>query len=110
MRVELLWWEGCPSTPETLETLRQVLREEGLDDSVELVEVESDEQAERERFPGSPTIRIDGRDVIEAGDGDPLGLSCRVYRLRDGRPSPTPDPEDVRDGVRRAKEGAHAGR
>ncbi len=102
MRVEFLWWEGCPSHPEALEQLKQVLREEGLDpESVERVEIVSDEQAERERFFGSPTIRIDGKDVVPAGEGDPVGLSCRVYRLRDGRPSPSPDVEDVRDAVRR---------
>ena len=103
MKVELLWWEGCPSTPEAMQELKRVLREEGLDpEAVELVEVESDEQAERERFPGSPTIRIDGEDAVPPGDGNPVGLSCRVYRLRDGRPSPTPDPEDVRAAVRGA--------
>jgi hypothetical protein len=103
MKVELLWWEGCPSHPEALEQLRQVLDQEGLDpEAVELVEVVSDEQAERERFFGSPTIRIDGEDVVPPPDGDPVGLSCRVYRLRDGRPSPLPDPDDVRDAVRRS--------
>jgi hypothetical protein len=102
VRVELLWWDGCPSHPEALEELRSVLGEEGLDPgAVELVEVESDEQAERERFPGSPTIRIDGEDAVPPGDGDPVGLSCRVYRQRDGRPSPTPDPEDLRQAIRR---------
>ena len=109
MRVELLWWEGCPSHPEALAELRRALRDEGLDpDSVELREVESDEQAERERFPGSPTIRLDGRDVVPPGEGDPIGLSCRVYRLRDGRPSPTPDPEDLREAIRRAHAGARS--
>jgi hypothetical protein len=44
---------------------------------------------------------VDGRDVVPA-DEEPVGLACRVYRLRDGRPSPTPDPADVRDAVRRA--------
>jgi hypothetical protein len=108
MKVELLWWEGCPSHPEALEQLKQVLREEGLDPaSVDLVEVEGDEQAERERFFGSPTIRIDGEDVVAPAEGDPVGLSCRVYRLRDGRPSPTPDVADVRDAVRRS---VYAGR
>jgi hypothetical protein len=102
MKVELLWWEGCPSHAEALEQLRQVLDEEGLDpEAVELVEVVSDEQAERERFFGSPTIRIDGEDVVPPAEGDPVGLSCRVYRLGDGRPSPAPDPDDVRDAVRR---------
>ena len=103
MKVELLWWEGCPSYPQALEELRSILNAEGLDpEAVELREVESDEQAERERFPGSPTIRIDGRDVVPPGEGDPVGLACRVYRLRDGRISPAPDPADVRDAVRRA--------
>jgi hypothetical protein len=103
VKVELLWWEGCPSYPETLEELRAILREEGLDpEAVELREVESDEQARRECFPGSPTIRIDGRDVVRPGEGEPIGLTCRVYRLRDGRISPTPDPEDVRRAVRDA--------
>jgi len=106
MTVELLWWEGCPSYPQALEELRVVLRAEGLDpDAVRLREVESDEQAERERFPGSPTIRIDGEDVLPPGEGQPFGLSCRIYRLRDGRTSPTPDPEDLREAVRRVAAG-----
>ena len=104
MKVELLWWEGCPSHPRALEELRAVLSEEGLDPAaVELLEVESDEQAERERFPGSPTIRIDGEDVLPAENGEPVGLTCRVYRLRDGRPSPTPDPEDLRERIRKRR-------
>jgi hypothetical protein len=103
MKAELLWWEGCPSTDEALASLRAVLAEEGADpESVELHEIESDEQAERERFPGSPTIRIDGEDVVPPGEGDVVGLSCRVYRLADGRPSPTPDPDVVRAAVRSA--------
>ena len=102
MRIEFLWWEGCPSHPEALAQLKQVLAEEGADpDAVELIEILDDEQAERERFFGSPTIRIDGEDVVAPGEGDPIGLSCRVYRLRDGRPSPVPDIEDLRDLVRR---------
>jgi hypothetical protein len=101
MKVELLWWEGCPSYPETLEDLERVLREEGVDAEVELVEVESDEQARSEGFPGSPTVRLDGVDAIAASEGEPFSLTCRVYRLRDGRISATPDPEDLRDAVRR---------
>jgi hypothetical protein len=102
VKVELLWWEGCPSHPETLADLRTVLREEGVDAEVQLTEVESDEQAQRERFPGSPTIRLDGEDAFPAGPGEPFSLTCRIYHLRDGRVSPTPDPEDIRAAVRRA--------
>jgi hypothetical protein len=79
------------------------MSELGLDPSdVRVREVRTDEDAQRERFPGSPTIRVEGRDVQPPGAGDPLGLSCRVYRLRDGRHSPTPDPDDVRDALKQA--------
>jgi hypothetical protein len=103
MRVELLWWEGCPSHPETLTDLRRILREERIEAEVEQVEVQSDEQARRERFPGSPTVRIDGEDAMPTGEGEPFSLTCRVYRLRDGRVSATPDPEDIRAALRRAR-------
>jgi hypothetical protein len=105
MRVEFLWWEGCPSHPEALAELRDVLRSEDLDpDLVERREIETDEQAARERFPGSPTILIDGEDVVAPDDGEPFSLTCRVYCLRDGRYSATPDADDLRAAVRRAKE------
>jgi hypothetical protein len=102
MRIDLLWWEGCPSHAETLEDLNRILEEEGAEAQVELIEIETDEQAQAERFPGSPTIRIDGDDALPAPEGEPFSLTCRVYRLRDGRVSPTPDPEDLREAVRRA--------
>jgi hypothetical protein len=102
MTVELLWWDGCPSHPEALADLQRVLREEGVETDVSRIEITDDEQARRERFPGSPTIRINGEDIIPPGDGEPCSLTCRVYRTRDGRISAVPDPEDVRAAVRRA--------
>jgi hypothetical protein len=102
MHVELLFWDGCPSHPQALRELRAVMAELGLDpDAVEVREVDTEDAAEEERFTGSPTIRIDGTDVQEPG-GEPVGLTCRVYRRRDGRISPVPDPDDVRDALRRA--------
>jgi hypothetical protein len=102
MTVELLWWDGCPSYPDALEELRRILREEQVDTDVALIQVRDDDQARTERFPGSPTIRVDGEDVVPAEPGEPFSLTCRVYRTRDGRISPVPDPEDVRAAIRRA--------
>src|SRR5829696_5352704 len=105
MRIELLWWEGCPSTEKALADLRKAMAELGLDpESVLVREIHTDEAAEEESFVGSPTIRIDGRDIQPPAD-EPTALTCRVYRLRDGRYSPTPDPDDVRDAL---KEAVHA--
>jgi hypothetical protein len=101
MRVELLWWDGCPSHPETLADLERILREEGIGAELRRVEIGSDEQARREHFPGSPTIRVDGEDIFPPEESEPYSLTCRVYYLRDGRVSPTPDPEDLREALRR---------
>lgn len=99
-KVEFLWWSGCPSWDRALQELREAMTEVGLDpESLDVREVESEADAGRERFVGSPTIRIDGRDV-QPTDDEPAGLNCRVYRLRDGRYSPTPDPADVREALR----------
>ena len=99
-RVEFLWWEGCPSHPHALADLREALTDAGLDpDAVEVRHVATDEDAARESFVGSPTIRIDGRDLSPPPPDEPVGLTCRVYRLRDGRVSPTPDPADLRDAL-----------
>jgi hypothetical protein len=101
-RVELLFWDGCPSHPQALAELREAMAALGLDPSTVVVrEVDTDERAGRERFVGSPTIRVDGDDIQELGD-EPVGFTCRVYRLRDGRIAPIPDPADVRDALRAA--------
>ena len=95
MTVELLWWEGCPSTGETIELVREQMELAGLDPaSLEVRELRTDEEAAAEGFPGSPTIRVDGRDIQDPGD-QPVGLTCRVYRLGDGRISAVPDARDV---------------
>lgn len=108
--VELLFWDGCPSHPRALADLRAALVDAGLDpDGIDVREVPDDAAARREAFTGSPTVRIDGRDVVDAGD-EPVMLACRVYHRRDGRISPVPDPDDLRDALRRATttEGASA--
>jgi hypothetical protein len=101
--IELLWWRECPSWERTLAELREAVAGAGLDpDSIEITEVDTDAAAARERFPGSPTIRVDGEDVQPPAEEEPPGLTCRIYRLRDGRISPTPDPEDVKDALKKA--------
>jgi hypothetical protein len=76
-----------------------VVSEAGLDpETIEVRQIETDEQAREEGFLGSPTIRVDGRD-LEERSGERPTLGCRVYRLRDGRPSPIPEPQALRAAV-----------
>ena len=102
LHVELLWWKGCPSTERALALVSDALDDAGFGaTAVNMVEVVSDQQAVELAFRGSPTIRIGGVDLVSLAGGDdpaagePAALTCRLYRCRDGRISPTPDPADV---------------
>ncbi len=98
--IELLWCDGCPSHQQALAELREILTELGHDDAhVEVRRIAGDDEALAERFIGSPTIRVGGADVLAPDDAEPAALSCRVYRRRDGRASPTPDRDDLREAL-----------
>ncbi len=80
--------------------LREAMEQAGMDpESIEVREIDTEQSAAREAFVGSPTIRIDGEDLQPPVEGAPTGLVCRVYRRRDGRTSPLPDPADLRDAL-----------
>jgi hypothetical protein len=100
MDVELLYWDGCPSHPEAQSLLEQVLADRGISATVRLRQVSDRRQAEMLRFPGSPTIRIDGRDIDPDGADAPPSLSCRIYYLPDGRVSPVPSREQLEEALR----------
>lgn len=103
MRIDFLYWEECPSHEEALARLRAVLAEEGTAAEVVVTHVNTDEQAQALGFPGSPTIRLDGRDIQSETAAAAGGrLTCRLYLLEDGRPSPLPSRETIRRAVRAA--------
>ena len=80
VRVELLYFDGCPCFERLLPHVRELLREAGVEEALELRRVESPEQAAAERFLGSPSVRVDGVDVEPGADArTDFGLSCRLY-------------------------------
>jgi hypothetical protein len=90
-KIDFLFWEDCPSHPQAYELLEEAMAETGISVPITRTEVLTDEDATRLRFPGSPTIRVNGVDIDPAG-AEQMGtaLACRVYRLEDGRFSPLP--------------------
>ena len=81
----MLYFEGCPSTDAFLPRLRTLVARVGAEDQLELRRVETIDAAERERFLGSPSVRVDGRD-IEPGADDRIdfGMKCRLYGTTSG--------------------------
>jgi hypothetical protein len=99
MRVRFLFYEDCPSHEPALERLREVLAEEGIDAAIEVVEVESEEQAQELRFVGSPTVLMNGRDIDPPPPDSHYALACRAYRPEDGRISPLPSRGMIRRAI-----------
>jgi hypothetical protein len=90
--IELLYFDGCPSHEAFLPRLHELLAQTGVDVPVQQRRVESDAAAQRERFLGSPTLRIDGVDIDPgAGDRTDYGLKCRLYPTDDGLRGAPPD-------------------
>jgi hypothetical protein len=100
---ELLVFSECPSHEEARARLTALLQEFGRTDvTIEVRWIETDEDAATVHFVGSPTFRWRGRDLLPPPPSATVGLSCRLYRRRDGRASPLPDPDDLREAVRNA--------
>ena len=100
--VELRWWAGCPSTGQARAELRAALDALGLSGTeIRERQIRTDLEALEAGFIGSPTILVDGEDVAPLPE-EPAGLTCRIYWRRDGRISPIPHPDDIRDALARA--------
>lgn len=80
MKVEVLYVAECPSHNAAVRLVKNVLAAQGVAASVHEVLVVDKRMAEELRFCGSPTIRVNGRDVAgEPGKTEGFALSCRLY-------------------------------
>lgn len=90
-RIELLYVEDCPNQEALLPHLRELLPRHGVSAAVRLVRIEGPADAARQRFLGSPTLRVDGVNVDPtAAARTDYGLGCRLYPGPDGG-APTDD-------------------
>jgi hypothetical protein len=80
VKIEVLYFEGCPNFRPAVERLKAVLRQERLSTEIAEIEITDEAAAEKFRFPGSPTIRINGLDIdIEARTRSTVAFACRRY-------------------------------
>ncbi len=84
MRVELLTTEDCPHAERAEAIARAALADNGHSPIIERVYIGDIDDAAGLGFHGSPTLRIDGMDVVRLPAGDPINTGCRLYRQPDG--------------------------
>ena len=83
MEIELLYFDGCPSWQSALANLKIALVEENTNAKIHLIKIESPEQANMQRFLGSPSIRVGSADLWPE-QRDDYFMGCRVYPTPEG--------------------------
>jgi glutaredoxin len=101
MHIEILYFEGCPHVGETVTLVRRIARELDVEVDIDVIEVEDDERARELDFRGSPTVRVDGKDIQpDAQEHTTVGLGCRVYTTPEGTRG-VPPADMIEDALRR---------
>ena len=98
MKIEFLYFEGCPSHEPALSLLKQVLKEKKIKERINVIEIKSEDDARKYNFFGSPSIHINGRDIEEERKNDKYLYGCRIYRTDKGT-SGVPSKNMIEDAV-----------
>jgi hypothetical protein len=100
--IEVLYVQDCPAYQATLALVQRVRAELGIDAELRTSLIADQAAAERARFAGSPTVRVDGHDVEPGSEpATEYLLGCRLYRL-EYRFAAQPEERWVRDALLRA--------
>ncbi len=103
VEIEFLYFEGCQGQAKARPLLEDVLAEKGLSVPIRFIKIRDRSDAIAHRFQGSPTIRVNGRDIIEQPDTD-YDLRCQVYWVN-GRPQDYPSKEMILTALSEASTG-----
>lgn len=81
MKIEILVFDGCPNIESTEKLVSETINELGIDANIEIVNVVDNDDAVAKRFLGSPSVRIDGKDLeVEEDELTQYAMRCRIYR------------------------------
>ena len=84
MKIEFLYFDGCPNHETALTNLKEVLSEAGIKDDIEIINIEKPKDATKHRFLGSPSIRINDKDLeITEDESTEYSMRCRRYKNDD---------------------------
>ncbi len=107
MKIEVLYFSGCPNHAPAIERVREALRTEGLSGEIVEIEVPDTESAQRLKFLGSPSVRVNSIDIEpEARSRTEFGMMCRTYAVS-GRGEGLPSREMLRQAIRDGNSGVN---
>ncbi len=99
MDVELLYFDGCPLSPQMRENLRRAIVLLGVEITVRETDLEQLGQGDPLLRYAAPTVLVDGRDLMGSPPRSSAALSCRLY------PGGLPDAETLASRITRLIQG-----
>jgi hypothetical protein len=103
MTLDLLYLAGCPNHDLSLELVCSVLEAEGLNAEIRQILIRNGDDARTHGFPGSPTVRVNGRDIEDVPTQQfGIGFACRTY-LVEGKSQGLPPRSWLEQAVRTAR-------
>ena len=101
MHIQLLYMDDCPSWKRELQNLKTALQLEAISADVDLLKIRDDLEAARFKFLGSPSFRVNGRELWPE-ERETYALSCRIYLSPQGAKG-WPSVEMLREKLREAE-------
>lgn len=104
VQIQILYFPDCPIYKELEKLAKEVVQEFDIDADLELVNIQTKEDAEKYHFTGSPGLRINGKDIDPLTEGAPVVLkSCKIYRTEEGMKM-IPTKKMVREVIQEAQQ------
>lgn len=101
--IQILYFPDCPIYKELEKLVRDVIRELGINADLELINIQTKEDAEKYHFTGSPGLLINSKDIDPLTENAPVVLkSCKIYRTEDGMKM-IPTKKMIQEALEKAK-------
>lgn len=101
MKIEVLYFDGCPNHVPAMEMVKRVLARERVEAQIVSLDVRDVETATKVCFLGSPSIRVNGADIERGRQDDSPFFGCRTYNVH-GKTAGVPPEEWLSKAVREA--------
>lgn len=101
-QIKILYFPDCPIYKELDKLVKEVMKELNIDADLELINIQTKEEAEKYHFTGSPGLRINGEDIDPLTKVAPVVLkSCKIYRTEEGMKM-IPTKKMIREAIEKA--------
>jgi len=105
MKIEILYILDCPWREKTKELIKKVLKKFRVNADIREILIDSDEKARKYNFIGSPSVRINGKDIEEKVNKEvqfvkkECSRCCRIY-FQKGKLYPYPPKEMIEEAIK----------